>query len=51
MNSVMDEVQSDVDEIGGLDVFGEDAEAKRLYDAMHDEIEPMRKNLCRMQQM
>ena len=42
MNSVMDEVQSDVDEIGGLDVFGEDAEAKRLYDAMYDEIEPMR---------
>lgn len=42
MNSVMDEVQSDVDEIGGLDVFGEDAEAKRLYGAMYDEIEPMR---------
>lgn len=42
MNSVMDEVQSDVDEIGGLDVFSEDAEAKRLYDAMYDEIEPMR---------
>lgn len=42
MNSVMDEVQSDADEIGGLDVFGEDAEAKRLYDAMYDEIEPMR---------
>lgn len=42
MNYVMDEVQSDVDEIGGLDVFGEDAEAKRLYDAMYDEIEPMR---------
>ncbi len=42
MNYVMDEVQSDVDEIGGLDVFSEDAEAKRLYDAMYDEIEPMR---------
>lgn len=42
MNSVMDEVQSDVDEIGGLDVFSEDAEAKRLYDAVYDEIEPMR---------
>lgn len=43
MNSVMDEVQSDVDEISGLDVFDEDAEAKRLYDAMYDEVEPMRK--------
>ena len=42
MNYVMGEVQSDVDEIGGLDVFSEDAEAKRLYDAMYDEIEPMR---------
>lgn len=42
MNSLVDDVQDSVDEIGGLDVFGEDAEAKRPYDAMYDEIEPMR---------
>lgn len=42
MNSLVDDVQDSVDEIGGLDLFNKDAEAKELFNAMQSEIELMR---------
>ena len=42
MNGLVDDVQDSVDEIGELDLFNKDAEAKELFNAMQSEIEPMR---------
>ena len=42
MNGLVGDVQDSVDEIGELDLFNKDAEAKELFNAMQSEIEPMR---------